>query len=146
MCARCSTSRNTRRWPMVVFFRLLDLAAINSYKIFKANNPDSTIVRRIYTFNLALSLMRENLNYRATIASLPKDIKVFLEKYKPPAEPIPPSQSRACVLCGKRKNNRTSTTCCQCGNHVCKNHSTKTVRCNSCVQPESDDQEYFKDV
>lgn len=30
MCARCSTSRNTRRWPMVVFFRLLDLAAINS--------------------------------------------------------------------------------------------------------------------
>lgn len=61
MCARCSTSRNTRRWPMVVFFRLLDLAAINSYKIFKANNPDSTIVRRIYTFNLALSLMSENI-------------------------------------------------------------------------------------
>lgn len=146
MCARCSTSRNTRRWPMVVFFRLLDLAAINSYKIFKANNPDSTIVRRIYTFNLALSLMRENLNYRATIANLPKDIKVFLEKYKPPAKPFPPSQSRACVLCGKRKNNRTSTTCCQCGNHVCKNHSTKTVRCNSCVQPESDDQEYFENV
>jgi len=49
MCARCSTSRNTRRWPMVVFFRLPDLAAINSYKIYKANNPDSTIVRRIHS-------------------------------------------------------------------------------------------------
>lgn len=138
MCARCSTLRNTRRWPLVVFFRLLDLAAINSFKIFRSNNPNSKNVRRIYVFNLALGLMKENLEYRATIQCLPREIKVFLEKYKPPqtTEPIASPQSKACVLCGKIKNNRTSSTCCQCGNHVCKKHSSKTVQCESCIQPE----------
>lgn len=146
MCARCSTSRNTRRWPLVVFFRLLDLAAINALKIFKSNNPNSKIVRRIYVYNLALALMKDNLEYRATIQSLPREIKVFLEKYKPPqmTEPIVSSQSRACVLCGKKKNNRTSSTCCQCGNHVCKKHSSKTVQCESCIQPAREQD--FEDV
>lgn len=31
MSARYSTSRTTRKWPMVVFYRLLDIANINSF-------------------------------------------------------------------------------------------------------------------
>lgn len=58
MCAKCSSSRNTSRWTMVIFFCLLDLTAINSYTIFRANNSDFTIVRRMYTFNLVLGLMK----------------------------------------------------------------------------------------
>lgn len=71
---------------------------------------------------------------------------VFLEKYKliQTTEPIATPQSRACVLYDKKINNRTSSTCCQYGNHVCKKHSFKTVQCESCIQPAREQD--FEDV
>lgn len=68
MCSRISTSRRTQRWPMVVFFRLLDLAGINSRRIFQFNSPGvKNNSRREYLFELALELMADNLKERSKI-------------------------------------------------------------------------------
>ena len=35
-CANHSTSRRTRRWPMAIFFRMLDISALNAQVIFSS--------------------------------------------------------------------------------------------------------------
>lgn len=40
------------------------MAGVNSFKIFKVNNPNKKINRTINTYNLALVLMEGNLNLR----------------------------------------------------------------------------------
>lgn len=44
ICSRISTSRRIQRWPMIVFFRLLDISGINSLRIFQMNNPSDNSV------------------------------------------------------------------------------------------------------
>jgi len=40
LCHRYTVTRPTRRWPMCVFYGMLDIAAVNSLIVFLYNNPD----------------------------------------------------------------------------------------------------------
>jgi len=134
MCSRISTSRRTKRWPMIIFFRYLDIAGINSMRIYQMNNCLETFVRRKYIFNLAIELMDENLRERAKICSLPKDLSVFLNTYrdvdsKKTSEEI--SNKRCfCYICGSKKNNKTRLKCITCDRSICQKHSSHT--CDNC--------------
>lgn len=66
--------QSLHRRPMVVFYRLLDIAGINS---FKHNGR-----KCLNMFTLAMDFMRENLKYRATITSLSKELVVLLGEYR----------------------------------------------------------------
>lgn len=106
MCSRITTSRRTKRWPMVIFFRLLDLAGINSLRIYQFNNPHITNnTRRPFLYELSRELMEENLKERSKIGTLPKDLTLFLEQYKDPVAPIavPTTRRGICYLCGSKK-------------------------------------------
>nr|CAH7721810.1 unnamed protein product [Callosobruchus chinensis] len=127
MCSRITTSRRTQRWPINIFFRLLDIAGINSFRIFQMNNPFDKSIRRRYLYNLSLELMKENF----------KDLSLFLESYREPTVHQPPLQTQPnqraiCHVCGSKKNNRTQLACKDCRKYVCKNHCT--VTCNSCQE------------
>lgn len=135
MCSRISTSRRTKRWPMVIFFRLLDLAGINSLRIFQFNMKDFKNTRRAYLYELALELMTDNLKERAKIPTLTKYLSVFLEKYKEEPAPVRvPQEVRRgiCYICGSKKNNRTKLECHNCRKNVCKNHSSISTTCQNC--------------
>jgi hypothetical protein len=133
LCSTYSTARKTRRWPMVVFFRELDIAGINSFKIFLANNPTKICTRRKYLTDLAMQLMDEHLRVRAKLWCLPKDISCFLSKYREsPSVTKPVSQKKICYLCGTHKNTKTGVTCHICCRNVCKNHSQHKVTCEKC--------------
>lgn len=138
MCSRISTSRRTKRWPMIIFFRYLDIAGINSMRIYQMNNCLETFVRRKYIFNLAIELMDENLRERAKICSLPKDLSVFLNTYrgvdnKKTSEEI--SNKRCfCYICGSKKNNITRLKCITCDRSICQKHSSHT--CDNCQNDE----------
>ncbi|XP_025831094.1 piggyBac transposable element-derived protein 4-like [Agrilus planipennis] len=43
LCAAYNCARITRRWPLVLFYGLLNIAGINSYIIYKNNNIDKNI-------------------------------------------------------------------------------------------------------
>lgn len=45
-------TRNTRRWPMVIFYDLLNIFAINAICIYKANNLNSKMSRRQFIQNI----------------------------------------------------------------------------------------------
>lgn len=137
MCSTYSTSRKTRRWTMTVFFRILDIAGINSYKIYLANNLENNIRRKVYLKTLAISLMQEHWRERAQIWGLPKDVLTFLSDYKKPTVEINKDTRKGyCYLCGSHKNNRTNTACEKCHKNVCKNHRQQRTECSRCFEDE----------
>ncbi|CAI6377248.1 unnamed protein product [Macrosiphum euphorbiae] len=81
MCLTYSTSRKTRRWTMTVFFRILDIAGINSYKIYLANNLEKNIRRKEYLKTLAISLMQEHWRERAQFGAFQKMTNTACEKF-----------------------------------------------------------------
>ena len=58
LSATYDVSRNTRRWPMVVFYAMMNMAGVNSQIIYASNNKLYSITRRFYLRDLALSLTR----------------------------------------------------------------------------------------
>lgn len=138
-CSSYTTQRITRRWPLAIFFRILDIAGINSEIIINSNRPaDTPPRRRKYLTSLGLSLMENHLKERAKIKTLPKDIREFLSRYNTPVNiPSALNENRTgrCHICSAHKNNKTTVTCSQCKKFVCKSHSEKLVQCNSCLYP-----------
>lgn len=136
-CASYTTQRVTKRWPLAIFFRMLDIAGINSEIIFNNNKSlEEPPRRRKFLTKLGFDLIEDHLKERAKLQTLPKDITEFLSKYRPLAE-VPVNQHRTgrCHICSSHKNNKTTVTCDSCQQFVCKGHSSKTIRCNTCLYP-----------
>lgn len=127
MCSVYSTKRKTARWPFSFFFRILDIAGINSQVILRANKPFILLRRQKFLNNLVFSLLKDNLKVRSTLKNLPKNIYLFLEKYRPkPMEGKEPSTDKkagSCHECNKHKNNKTTVQCAHCHNFICKVHA-----------------------
>lgn len=142
MCSRISTSRKTQSWPMVMFFQLLDLASINSLRIFQFNFPNiKNNTRKPYMYELSLELMNENLKECSQLTSLPRDLKLFLKPYRQQESSVQPKPLRRgiCYICGPRKNNRNRIECEDCGWNVCKIHSITFTTCDDCHYREEDE-------
>ena len=43
LCAGYDVARNTRRWPMVIFYALLNVAGINSMVIYHCHNEKALL-------------------------------------------------------------------------------------------------------
>lgn len=131
-----SVARVTRRWPLVIFYALMDIAGINAQIIFHANEANPKKMRRIFLKDLALSLMKPQLVERAAIPSLPVDIATFLEKYKEQRVEIteePTTKKRGrCVTCGRARNTSTTIRCNSCHSFVCKGHVKTVHTCEKC--------------
>lgn len=150
-CANYSTKRKTYRWPLSLFFRFFDMANVNAYVLFIANNMNNEEIKKRrmdFLETLAFSLLTARLKDRAKIPNLPLDIKVYLAKFKESSEDFSTSltaESRArtgaCHECGKHKNVRTTVCCDSCNRFVCKRHSTTVVTCHSCSTDAYDEED-----
>ncbi|UYV75364.1 hypothetical protein LAZ67_12003671 [Cordylochernes scorpioides] len=73
MCGTYSFGRRTNRWPLCLFFDLLNVASINSEIIFKSLNINSPRVpRRIFSKNISLQLFQDHLKIRSQLKNLPR--------------------------------------------------------------------------
>ena len=141
MCASYSISRVTRRWPLAVFYILMNTAGINSWVIYTIKPPSDEPQRRIlFLKNLSLSLMKEHLVSRSQIPSLPRDVSTFLERYHPlPVEDDgdgtagrPPKKWGSFFMCRWQKNSSASMKCDQCNPFICKQNSKKQIIWANC--------------
>lgn len=142
MCASYSVARITRRWPLAIFFALMDIAGINAQIIYHANSQHPKIPRRIFLKGLSYTLMKPHLLQRAKIPSLPSDVSAFLRNYKE-AEVAKVGECSSkkrgrCVNCGRAKNINTTIKCDFCHNFVCKRHVTITYTCENCKHVDSE--------
>ena len=146
LCSSYSVSRRTRRWPLCVFFHLVNIAGVNGQTLFNKTRKsvDEAQNRRQFLKNLAMSLMEPHLQDRAQLQNLPSDIQSILSKHKPQSqvdthEPPPAKSRKRCRLCARTKNRVTTMRCSSCNDFVCKNHAKTDVKCDTCAHLAGDE-------
>ena len=75
-----TTRRKINRWPMVLFFNLLDVAGIASFIIWLANNPDWKASegrrrRRLFLTELAYAMITPHMKKRAMVPTLQSSVR-----------------------------------------------------------------------
>ena len=101
MCRQMSTKARCRRWPLAVFFNILDMVGINSWIIYK-KNTGSNISRRNF-----LRQLTEQLTDYSPEAGKQKQLSEKLDKRV---------RCKVNSGCGR---NLTSTLCIACKRPVC---------------------------
>ncbi|KAJ4442885.1 hypothetical protein ANN_04478 [Periplaneta americana] len=145
LCGTYSVSRKSRRWPLTVFFGLLNITAINSLVIYKTNNATSQgpIIRRSFLKELALGLVKNHLAHRLTLKNLPLEIRSTIRRMNGVEELTQPTQKRMkmsssrCEVCPRKKDRKTTTSCHRCNKMICKEHSVPF--CEECADTGSGD-------
>ena len=119
-----SCKRKTRRWPLVVFYNILDISAINAYVIWKALNPNwnsnKSHKRRLYLLQLGKQLTEVS----------EEAIQKTVEQTRETASE-PPRKKARCTICPPAKD-RKMKVCSKCSKNVCQEHSN--VMCIRCQQ------------
>lgn len=134
-----SVGRMTRRWPMRLFYTMINIAGINSQIIYKANT-DQLLLRRTYLKEIALGLTRPYMIQRSAIMTLPTSLKTQIARFVPPENQIMPERREGkCFECPSKKNRRTKKGCQVCAKLLCNEHCT--YLCKFCF-----DQAYEGDV
>ncbi|XP_022099284.1 piggyBac transposable element-derived protein 4-like [Acanthaster planci] len=152
MCSLYNCARITKRWPMVVFYHLLNCAVINSFVIYLQVNPDlrgEERTRHIFIHLLIRGLINPQIatrlkqpqRLRTTVMNAMEGLgfNVAYPAVAPAApQELPPQ--RRCAFCPTGKRKRTRRRCCECDKFACTQHSaseiTTSVTCIECLSAE----------
>ena len=146
MCHKYSVKRGTRRWPMCVFYGMIDAAAINAMIIWKKKNPNwngnKKYKRRLFLEDLGTLLVSHLLDFPSKNSkTLHKDIQNALALFGYPrlethletcVTDSARSKRKRCSLCDYSTDRKVSNTCSKCSEPMCKQHSVKCVSCINC--------------
>ncbi|VEN58495.1 unnamed protein product [Callosobruchus maculatus] len=132
-------ARNTRRWPMVILYSLLNIAGINSHIIFSSNNPSEDLIRRKFLMQLVRQLVSDYQKHRATQTNLPRQIRNrrqeaagISQEYRPRPEGRKRKRCEECV-----SDSKTSYYCKKCFKYLCLSHAN--IFCQQCEGVIDDD-------
>jgi len=136
---RYSVSRKSARWPLTVFFSLMNIAGINSQIIFESNTQ-SNLKRSQFLKNLSRELILDFIKIRLS-SRLPNLMKlriceVFNLEAKMQENQEVNSGPGRCFRCSSKKNRKTKTKCTKCSNFICKEHTV--TYCDICELKESE--------
>lgn len=121
LCQNYNVARNTNRWPMVIFYNLLNISAINALCVFKANNLETVTLRRKFIEAFAWDLIRPQIEFRSTLQRLPVELRrraralLHLEEILPP--PVLPRQQNyvgRCHICPRNRDKSSRRSCIKC--------------------------------
>nr|CAH7737709.1 unnamed protein product [Callosobruchus chinensis] len=138
MCASYDVSRNSRRWPLTVFFDILNIGGINMLNLFVANNNYETIKRKDYLKSLAkdltLPLMKKRMYGKNIPPKMITKIRLLLDidEEEPISQDPPRKIGRGrCYLCPRKNDKKTPIVCTKCQGWTCKTH--QKILCSPCV-------------
>lgn len=138
--ATYNVGRKTNRWPLALFYALLNIGGINANIIYLANTGVQTN-RRKFLKALSKELCMDHLRRRALQENLPRQLKVQIKKLAGVEEqehqPRAAGAAGRCAYCTWRENRKTVVTCSLCARYICKRHTTSL--CNNCVQERNED-------
>ena len=79
---RNSTVRKTNRWPLVIFYSILNVAAINARIVLLSNKNPAVVYQNRCRFikDLSFSLIRDHANKRMDNSSLAHELRAEIEK------------------------------------------------------------------
>lgn len=129
-----NVARNTRRWPMVVFFNLLNISAINALCIFKYNLKKK-VSRDSYLQGLAWEMIKPQIQIRSGVLQLPIELRrracvlLGVDEKQPGSTGREGARGR-CYDCGRMRDRTTRKWCEKCQKWMCNEH-LKNV-CKNC--------------
>lgn len=138
-CANYSCNRRTRRWPMAVFFALLNISTVNAYVLHQSYRDAQYITRLNFLKALARSLTEPYMKVRLTGANLQKELRFTIsrvlkvevnEEENPEVDVL--ERRGTCYLCDWRLKRRTKYLCCACKKPICLQCSKKI--CKRCTK------------
>lgn len=145
-----SCKRKTNRWPMVLFYNMLDVAGVAAFVIWISLNPDWSLNdrkgrRRKFLKQLGQELIEDYIQVRLQNPRVLKPpvwnaLKMMGKLPGPPQpagaqQPAPQAEHhprKRCKLCPTRIDRKTSTVCNECNRNVCPTHSSKVIKCVEC--------------
>lgn len=131
------------RWPLRIFFTLMDIAGINSQIILACNQPNSTTSRKQYLKTLSFQLFDDYLKYRSTINTLPRTLRQHIKRFVGPdvlqnrSENQPEMTRRRCAYCPRQIDRKYSTVCYSCRQNICPRHAASV--CSSCSEERNEE-------
>ena len=147
MAGEYDTSRNSRRWPLTVFYTLLNVSTINAYILY-CHNPENKLKRHLFIKNVSMQLVQEALKRRLQNIHLSRDLKSGIRRMLPESEESSTysqastsNRAKRCELCERSRDRKVKTVCTTCGKHVCKDHSKLFVQCITCHESASNNEE-----
>ncbi|GBP92640.1 PiggyBac transposable element-derived protein 4 [Eumeta japonica] len=109
-CSNYSTSRRTRRWPLNIFYRLLDISSSYAYIIYCSNQAQKTESRFKFLKWLAQQLTKPHMERREKNDRIPRDIKNFIRRIFQIKEDLPSTSvakklevRKTCLTCDPKK-------------------------------------------
>lgn len=143
ICSNMSCNRKTNRWPMCLFYGMINISCINSYIIYCHNvllNGGKPKLRRPYMKKLQLQLAEPWLKKRFEKTTMPRHVKSKIKSVlNLPSEPLPSCSTaslpenrkrKICGLCPYKKRRMTKTYCAACKIAICGEHTFNF--CPSC--------------
>lgn len=144
LCHSKNVARKTRRWPLAVFYGMVNGAGINAHIIFKENsarrNPNvPTKPRREYLKNLALEMVKPLIRRRLrSVSNLPRELRHVMTNVLGENEPIMvqnvPTEHQTrkrCCVCPTSKDRKGKDRCVVCKNALCAEH--RNAICQHCI-------------
>lgn len=83
MCSIMSTSRKTNRWPLCLFYNIINLSIVNAYVIYVSNeirNGKKPMKRRNFALKMADELMKPWLKERFSTVTLQRNLKQIISE------------------------------------------------------------------
>ncbi|CAF0959492.1 unnamed protein product, partial [Didymodactylos carnosus] len=122
MCRKYTVKRGTKRWPLCIFYGMIDIAAINALIIWKEKNANwnenKRYKRRLFLEELGMGLVSSLLDHRSrTSKNLHTDIRNALAVVGYPAveeetheanENSAQRKRKRCSTCDNSKDRKTS--------------------------------------
>lgn len=139
MCSTYDVSRNNKRWPMVIFYAMMNVAGINSLIIYLGNELEP-MRRRVFLKKLAHELTLPELQRRSQkTLGIPNSLQIRLRKFNPNKASAadadadaPLLKRRRCEPCTLEVGFRRMTVsrCVRCSKAICTKHSKQI--CEEC--------------
>ncbi|XP_035233441.1 uncharacterized protein LOC118205248 [Stegodyphus dumicola] len=129
LCSTYNVARKTNRWPLVTFYSMMNVAAINAQITYHANNLSISTKRSEILKLLARNLADHSLRRLSQCSSLPRNLKQDIQSLFPDegtvqlAEEARASKRQRCHECGRSKNRYTKCKCRSCKTFLCLEHA-----------------------
>lgn len=124
-CSVYTCSRRSRRWPMTIFYRILDISSVNSHLLHDIHVGKQTD-RGDFIKKLARQLVLEHIKRRFSNLRLPRELRMSLARVlgsdKPEtcedgAEEV--KTRKTCLSCQPKLKRKSTYKCYSCKKHVC---------------------------
>ncbi|KAL1262856.1 hypothetical protein QQF64_005595 [Cirrhinus molitorella] len=149
MAENYTCKRQTKRWPMLLWYNMLDVALVNSHSIFIAQHSSfmggGHNTQRLFIKELVKELVLPQIHRRRTEShglsmnileamdrcGMPTSLSVVSSEFQ--EQSCQNRIRKRCYYCLSRRDRKVSKFCSECSRPVCKDHSHMVLICYQCM-------------